>query len=75
MCHQYKHLYAASARFYAEAFADQPQLAEDLDEGHRYNAACAAALAGSGKGKDAGRLPDKEYARLRKQALDWLGPT
>jgi hypothetical protein len=34
--------------------------------------ACGAALAASGHGKDAGKLGDKERARLRKQALDWL---
>ncbi len=36
-----------------------------------YNAACAASLAAAGKGVDAG-LDDKERARLRSQALDWL---
>src|SRR5205823_2787186 len=39
--------------------------------GHRYNAVCCAALAVPGKGKDAPR-PDKEQARLRTLALDWL---
>ncbi|HEV3081041.1 MAG TPA: hypothetical protein VGY66_14765, partial [Gemmataceae bacterium] len=33
---------------------------------------CAAARAGCGQGKDADRLDDKERARWRKQALDWL---
>src|SRR5262249_32950061 len=50
--------YAAAVRFYADAFAEQPQLAEDLLAPHRYNAACAAALAGCGQGKDAGQLDD-----------------
>jgi hypothetical protein len=72
MCQQYKRLYAASARFYAEAFAEQPKLAEDPRRGHRYNAACAAALASSGQGQDAGRLDDEGRGRLRRQALDWL---
>jgi tetratricopeptide (TPR) repeat protein len=72
LCQQHKHLYAASARLYTDAFADDPRLAEALGEGIRYDAACAASLAGCGKGKDAGHLPDKERARLRKQALDWL---
>jgi hypothetical protein len=40
--------------------------------GHRYNAACAAALVASGKGEDADKLDDKERARLRQQALGWL---
>ena len=47
-------------------------VAEDLARGHRYNAACAAALAGCGQGQDAAGLDEKERARLRKQALDWL---
>ena len=38
----------------------------------RYNAACAAALAACGQGKDADKLDDKKRARLRRQALDWL---
>jgi tetratricopeptide (TPR) repeat protein len=67
-----KKLYAASFRFYAEAFANDAKLADDLRQEHRYNAACAAALAGCGQGKDADNLGDKERARLRKQALDWL---
>jgi serine/threonine protein kinase/Flp pilus assembly protein TadD len=68
----YQGLYAASVRFYREAFASQPSLAEDLQAGNRYNAACAAALAGCGQGKDASALGEKERARLRQQALDWL---
>jgi tetratricopeptide (TPR) repeat protein len=66
-----KQLYAAAARWYAEAFAAQPSLADDLSSS-RYNAACAAALAGCGRGKDVGGLDDKERGRLRRQALDWL---
>jgi hypothetical protein len=47
-------------------------LADDLRLQHRYNAACAAARASSGQGKDANKLDEKERARLRQQALDWL---
>jgi serine/threonine-protein kinase len=72
LCHQYKRLYAASARFYADAFADQPKLADDLRPQHRYHAARAAALAAAGQGEDAAGLDDRERARLRRQALDWL---
>jgi serine/threonine-protein kinase len=72
LCQDHKKLFAAAARCYGEAFADQPPLAEDLTSGHRYNAACAAALAGCGQGKDAAGLDEKERARLRRQALDWL---
>jgi tetratricopeptide (TPR) repeat protein len=71
-CQIHKQLHAVSARWYTEAFAANPTLSEDLSVGHRYNAACAAALAGCGQGKDAGRLDDKERARLRTQALAWL---
>jgi tetratricopeptide (TPR) repeat protein len=67
-----KRLNRAAARFYEQAFAAQRQLEEDLGAGHRYNAACAAALAGRGEGKDAAKLEGPERARLRRQALDWL---
>ena len=39
---------------------------------NRYNAACAAALAGSGQGKDDPPLDDETKAQWRKQAIDWL---
>jgi eukaryotic-like serine/threonine-protein kinase len=71
LCLEHKNLPAA-ARFYAEAFAAQPKLGDDLQAGHRYNAACAASLAAAGQGIDAAKLDDKERTRLRKQALDWL---
>jgi serine/threonine protein kinase/tetratricopeptide (TPR) repeat protein len=67
-----KGLHRAAAGFYEEAFAEQPKLADDLAAGHRYDAACAAALAGCGKGEDAGSLDDKENTRWRSQALSWL---
>jgi serine/threonine-protein kinase len=67
-----KKLYAAATRFYGGAFAAQPKLGDDLKAGHRYDAACAAALAGCGRGKDAEALGENERARLRKQALVWL---
>jgi hypothetical protein len=70
--HPGKRLYAAAARFYAAAFAAKASLADDLSAGHRYNAACSHALAAAGRGADAAPLGDKERARLRAQALDWL---
>jgi serine/threonine protein kinase/Tfp pilus assembly protein PilF len=63
-----KRLYLSSVRLYRDALARQPQLAE----AHRYNAACAAALAAGGKGQETGKLDDQERSRLRRQALDWL---
>ena len=70
--HKHKRRYATAARCYSEAFAAQPALAQDPRTHDRYNAACAAALAGCGQGQDAGGLSDRERARLRQQALDWL---
>src|SRR5205085_1807105 len=67
-----KRLHGAAARFYADAFAPQPKLAENPRLAHRYNAACSAALAGCGKGQDADSLNDRERARLRQQALNSL---
>jgi serine/threonine-protein kinase len=72
LCQHTKKRYAAAARFYADAFAAEPKLADDLPAWHRYNAACCAALAGCGQGQDTAGLDDKERARLRRQALDWL---
>jgi serine/threonine protein kinase/Flp pilus assembly protein TadD len=73
LCQLYRKQYTAAARFYADAFAADPALAEKLGEtGSRYDAACAAALASCGQGEDAKSLDDKERARLRRQALDWL---
>jgi tetratricopeptide (TPR) repeat protein len=67
-----KRLNRAAGRFYEEAFTAQPGLAEDPRGGHRYDAACAVALAGCGQGKDAADLDDAERARWRRQALEWL---
>jgi hypothetical protein len=63
-------LHAAAVRFYREAFAAEPKLAEQ--EANRYKAACEAALAGCGQGKDVAALGAPERDRLRRQALDWL---
>jgi tetratricopeptide (TPR) repeat protein/serine/threonine protein kinase len=67
-----KRLDRAAARFYEDAFAAEPKLADDLGAWHRYSAACAAALAGCGVGKDADKLDETDKARLRGQALGWL---
>jgi tetratricopeptide (TPR) repeat protein len=69
---KFKRLYHAATRFYEEAFAAKPELMEQTAPSHRYNAACYAALAVCGQGKDAERLPDKVIATLRRQALRWL---
>jgi tetratricopeptide (TPR) repeat protein/serine/threonine protein kinase len=63
---------AAAAHLCAEAFAVDPKLTDDPGTQIRYNAACYAAVAGCGQGKDAAKLDDTERARWRRQALDWL---
>jgi Flp pilus assembly protein TadD len=72
LCVRYKKLPAAAARLYAEAFDADPKLADDLRAGDRYNAACAAALAGCGQGKDAAGLGEEECGQLRLMARSWL---
>ena len=49
---------------WVEAFAEDASLAEDLARGHRYDAACSAALAAAREGPDA--------AEWRGRALEWL---
>jgi tetratricopeptide (TPR) repeat protein len=67
-----KHLNHASARFFEAGFEAEPGLANDLARGHRYNAACAAVLAGCGQGKDSPPVDQKERVRLRQKAVEWL---
>ncbi len=67
-----KRLHASSARLYAEALASDPKLAENRKTRHRYNAACAAALAASGQGKDDKQPDGAAAAMLRAQAREWL---
>jgi serine/threonine-protein kinase len=62
----------ALARLYADAFAADPTLADDPRLSHRYNAACAAAQAGCGRGTDAAGVKATERARWLKQAREWL---
>jgi tetratricopeptide (TPR) repeat protein len=69
---QFSKKYVAAARLYADAFAAEPHLANDVRAGRRYNAACAAALAGCGHGDDQGKLSTAEQARWREQARRWL---
>jgi eukaryotic-like serine/threonine-protein kinase len=63
---------AASAQLYEAAFAKEPAVADDISNGHRYCAARAAALAGSGTGTDAGHLNDQQKAALQRKSLEWL---
>jgi tetratricopeptide (TPR) repeat protein len=68
LCQEYKKQYAAAAGLYTDAFVEDPK--QILQ--HRYNAACAAALAGCSQGRDDGKLHDRERGRLRRLALNWL---
>jgi eukaryotic-like serine/threonine-protein kinase len=72
LCQYHAKRFAAAVRFYAAAFDARPALAEDVKAEHRYNAACVAALAAAGRGEDTAGLDDKERARLRACALNWL---
>ncbi len=67
-----KGLHAASAGLFAEALANDPKLGDDRQAQHAYNAACAAALAGCGQGKDDAPLDDAAKSKLRHQSHDWL---
>jgi tetratricopeptide (TPR) repeat protein len=64
--------FAFAARLWSEALAKDPNLADDPLAQHRYHAACAAALAAAGQGKDEPPLADAAKAKLRAQALGWL---
>jgi tetratricopeptide (TPR) repeat protein len=72
LCRQpFRDQHAAAVRLFDRAFADEPKLADDLANANRYDAACSAALAGSGLGADAPIDPTARAA-LRGQALAWL---
>jgi serine/threonine-protein kinase len=57
---------ADAVKLWERAFAARPELAEDQRAAHRYNAACAAALAGMQK--EARRWLEAELELLAKQA-------
>jgi tetratricopeptide (TPR) repeat protein len=71
LCRDYGRPYAA-AGLYTLAIVARPALADNLETGDRYYAACAAVRVGAGEGPDGARLGGPERARLRRQALDWL---
>ncbi len=62
----------AAARLYAAALDASPRLAGDLHAEHRYRAACAATLAGYGRGANAAGLSEAERVRWRRRAREWL---
>jgi tetratricopeptide (TPR) repeat protein len=71
MAYDHRH-FVGAVRLWAEAFEADTGLANNLGAAFRYSAACSSALAAAGQGEDAAWLDDKERARLRQQALDWL---
>jgi eukaryotic-like serine/threonine-protein kinase len=70
LCYDTRHN-ATAVRVWEVSFAANPELAEDLERSHRYNAACSAALAASGQAKDS-PADEPTRAGLRTRALDWL---
>jgi formylglycine-generating enzyme required for sulfatase activity len=58
--------------YYRKRLQADPKLGDDRKAQHRYNAACAAALAATQQGKDEPPLDDAAKAKLRGQALEWL---
>ena len=65
-------LHSSATQLWIEALTADPSLIDNRQAQHRYNAACAAALAGCGQGKDDPRPDDAAKAKLRRQAHDWL---
>jgi tetratricopeptide (TPR) repeat protein len=72
ICQFMKKQSASAARLYEAAFKADPSLAEDARNLHRYNAACAAALAGAAQVPEDGKRSEKEAAAFREQARAWL---
>jgi serine/threonine-protein kinase len=64
--------FAAAAGLYADAFAASPPSPEDPGATDRYTAACAAALAGCGRGEDGSALGEADRVRWRGRAREWL---
>lgn len=62
----------AAVRFWGEAIANEPRIAEDRQTRHRYNGSCSAALAGCGQGNDDPKPDTAARVKLREQALAWL---
>jgi serine/threonine-protein kinase len=62
----------AEFRTAARLYAEQSRPTDDPRVGHRYNAACCAALAAAVQAEDPSQLPHKVALMLRRQALQWL---
>jgi tetratricopeptide (TPR) repeat protein len=64
--------YALAARLYARAFAADPDLADELENGHRQAAAHAAVLAAAGKDQEMTAFAVEEWGHLTGLAQRWL---
>jgi tetratricopeptide (TPR) repeat protein len=71
MCRD-KKLYTLATRFLVAALEANRKLGDDREAPHRYDGACAAALAAAGQGKDDPPPDEAAKAKLRGQALRWL---
>ena len=71
ICYRNRH-YVAAALLWAAAFDADPSLKEGIEGDLFHNAACAAALAGCGKGRSNIPPDDVTKAKFRQQALEWL---
>jgi tetratricopeptide (TPR) repeat protein len=67
----YMRRYAQAVRFFVESLDERSDLPRSIKEAGRYDAACAAALAGCGQGEGA-PTDAAALAAHRKQARDWL---
>jgi eukaryotic-like serine/threonine-protein kinase len=72
LCLTYKSHYVDAVGFFTAAFSAEPNLISNVRKSNRYNAACAAALASSGAGKDASRLDVAARLKLRQRTQEWL---
>ena len=65
-------LFATSAQLWSTALDAKPELGNSRQDQHRYNAACSAALAAAGEGKNEPCPDAAARAGLRQHALAWL---
>ncbi len=71
-CSPGKKLYVTGARLFADALEAKPGLADDLPSENRYQAACAAAMAGCKSGKEVPPPDEQTRTGWRNRALVWL---
>ncbi|WP_435011015.1 tetratricopeptide repeat protein [Tundrisphaera lichenicola] len=64
--------HSIAVRLLEEAFAERPDLAEDLASSNRFDGACSAALAASGIGEIEPVPDEPTRAKFREEARAWL---